>query len=580
MRIKKLHVRDLFSLKDVSIDFGESGLVLLDGWNYDTGSANGAGKSSCFNAITFALWDKVPKKINKTDILRHSCKSGYAMVELEASGKTIRVVRRRPSKLEVHIDGKVSNVTQDELNRMLGISYEQYVLCAYLAQGSPNKFLYMNDSDKKDFLVKLINMERIYDLKSCIDASIKKFESARSKLLVERASLASKIAVYKEQLVDQDEIRRQIEKNNVSKLVEERAEIERRIGSCSTEPLKELLDKLYVKQQEAVKTLKTRDAYLDAISALRKQKQSLDIPRITCSNCNEELLVRDGSAVSYRSYVEKITRYNEDIDRRISKINEDLSNLDVADVDRIRQAIEKISADIRSQQKLVRDDEERLRSIDRDIAAREALIKQLNEKLEQVSHVRQKIDRLSSELEALDDKLTKLNSIAALHQAALDVVRPTGLPAYILDSVIATFNERVDEYMANVWPGMRYELRSYKTTRSGDVKAVISDYVLVDGIERKLGSLSGGEARCLSLIVDIALLETLLSMLGVNVTPILMDEPFEGLDSVNRERVIHAISRLASSREVWIIDHMGEAKSMFDRTVRVEKRAGVSRVVI
>jgi DNA repair exonuclease SbcCD ATPase subunit len=61
--------------------------------------------------------------------------------------------------------------------------------------------------------------------------------------------------------------------------------------------------------------------------------------------------------------------------------------------------------------------------------------------------------------------------------------------------------------------------------------------------------------------------------------PVIMDEPFEGLDATGREIVIELLNKLSMSRQIWVIDHMSESKSMFSTIVRIEKRNGISTIV-
>lgn len=155
---------------------------------------------------------------------------------------------------------------------------------------------------------------------------------------------------------------------------------------------------------------------------------------------------------------------------------------------------------------------------------------------------------------------------------------PTGAQAYILDSVIDSFNERVGEYVNLVWSNMTYELKSYKENVSGDVTAKFSELLLMDGKETSIGSLSGGEFRALSLCVDFALIEVMERQFGISLSPIILDEPFDGLDGAGREFIIELLEKFSEDRQVVVIDHASEVKSMFSKVLTVEKRNGITTV--
>ena len=125
---------------------------------------------------------------------------------------------------------------------------------------------------------------------------------------------------------------------------------------------------------------------------------------------------------------------------------------------------------------------------------------------------------------------------------------------------------------------MSYTLNSFKETAKGDVVAKFSETLTKGGKEVSVGSLSGGEEKGLSLCVDFALLEVLETQFGMTLNPIILDEPFDGLDATGREVVIDLLETLARNRQIFIIDHSSESKSMFTESVRVELRNEISTI--
>jgi DNA repair exonuclease SbcCD ATPase subunit len=46
MRILSVEIDNILSIEKASLSFDDNGLVLVEGWNYDTQRANGAGKTA------------------------------------------------------------------------------------------------------------------------------------------------------------------------------------------------------------------------------------------------------------------------------------------------------------------------------------------------------------------------------------------------------------------------------------------------------------------------------------------------------------------------------------------------------
>jgi DNA repair exonuclease SbcCD ATPase subunit len=155
---------------------------------------------------------------------------------------------------------------------------------------------------------------------------------------------------------------------------------------------------------------------------------------------------------------------------------------------------------------------------------------------------------------------------------------PTGAQAYILDSVIESFNEKVVDHINILWSNLTYELKSYKETVKGDVTAKFSECLVMDGKSVSIGSLSGGEFRALSLCVDFALIDVMERQFGISISPIILDEPYDGLDASGKALITELLETLAVNRQIVVVDHSSEINSMFSKVIKVEKRNGVSTV--
>jgi DNA repair exonuclease SbcCD ATPase subunit len=213
------------------------------------------------------------------------------------------------------------------------------------------------------------------------------------------------------------------------------------------------------------------------------------------------------------------------------------------------------------------------------IETRKRTLVSLNEKLEKQGEIVKKIVGAKKLLVGLSSKAATLKEEILVYEAVSAALSPTGAPAYVVDSVIDRFNDKVSQYVSLVWPNASYSLQSYKENKSGDIKAKFSDKLAIQGVERSVGSLSGGELRCLSLAVDFAVIDVVESTFGISINPIILDEGFEGLDSLNKERVIEILETLSAERQIWIVDHASETRSLFSKVYKVEKRNGISTIV-
>jgi DNA repair exonuclease SbcCD ATPase subunit len=189
------------------------------------------------------------------------------------------------------------------------------------------------------------------------------------------------------------------------------------------------------------------------------------------------------------------------------------------------------------------------------------------------------IDKLTLKQSEALVKLASITSEIDLLKQAKAIFSPSGLPAYILDAAVNLFNERVAFYLSKIWVNADFFLNTYKETKGGDIKAKMSESFYNLGQTRSISSLSGGEYRLLCIAVDMAIIDMFSSMTGTEVQFIAWDEPFNGLDASNRARIWPILTQFAESREVWLIDHSTEFKSMFSNVIEIHKRDGISSVV-
>jgi len=168
MKLKQLTVENFQSLGKIVFDFPK-GLILIDGYNKDAESYNGVGKSALLNSIAFAIYGKIPKNIVLNDLIRDGKEKLSTEIELEINNKKICIQRIRTlksSKVKLIADGQtVDGLMKDIENKILNIvklTFEQFVQIIYIFQGSGNRFISLNDTEKKQFLSTLLNLE-IYD---------------------------------------------------------------------------------------------------------------------------------------------------------------------------------------------------------------------------------------------------------------------------------------------------------------------------------------------------------------------------------------------------------------------------------
>lgn len=583
MRIKNLTISNILSIESATILFPENGLLLIDGWNHDTQSANGAGKSSIFHALSWGIYGRSPREVSVGEFVRHGAREAKVTVDIElAKDRVLRVERGRPKSLRATLND--TGLTDNEYEELIPIDYDQFMLAQYFAQGLGVRFLDLADTARKDLLLKLMRADGFAESRKNIEADIKRLLIEKNNIINSISSISGRLSAYKESVVDTDDLQSEISalEKAINDVIPKMEKLSRVKPPSDIDKFSEMIDKLNNKLREVAVSNGKLKAYRQQLSDLRSIKDPVDSCDGECPGCGIELDVLPSGIVKHdsSSFSTKLEAHRRSVSDKIESLTASIVSLD-AETSKESSILETIS----SLKKKIKDStteydaaQSRLSELKAFIREKDIEHKNLIKTIDQQRDLNIKINQLNenllihkSNLEKISDEITRL-------EVASSILSPTGAPAYVMDAVIQSLNDRIQEIIQLIWPNSSYELLSFRENKSGSVTSKMSDSLTIDGSKRSIGSLSGGERRCLSLCIDFAISEVVSRYTGAILNPLILDEPFDHLDNANRARVIEFLKEMAADRCIVVIDHASEAKALFDESITITKRNGISVV--
>jgi DNA repair protein SbcC/Rad50 len=165
----QLTLRNFLSYQAATLDFRGLHTACICG-------ANGAGKSSLLEAISWAIWGH-SRAATEDDIIHQGQSEARVDFSFTIHGQTYRVIRTRYRGQAMTLDfqvataegsfrpltGKNLRVTQQLILDQVNLDYETFVNSAYLRQGRADEFMLKRPGERKQILADLLKLQH-YDV--------------------------------------------------------------------------------------------------------------------------------------------------------------------------------------------------------------------------------------------------------------------------------------------------------------------------------------------------------------------------------------------------------------------------------
>ncbi len=225
------------------IDFRKSATTLIVG-------SNGAGKSTVLDALTFVLFSKSFRGINKPQLI-NSTNEKDCVVEIEFKIGTIDwKVRRglKPNIFEIYrndslIDQNSSAVDQQKWfeQTVLKMNYKSFTQIVILGSSNFVPFMQLSSSHRREVIEDLLDIKIFSSMNSIIKDKIRQVKEEVRTLELKKESLKDKVEMQKNFIEELENRGKDNINNNIRKISDLDKEIEQYLNENSSleEPLQE-----------------------------------------------------------------------------------------------------------------------------------------------------------------------------------------------------------------------------------------------------------------------------------------------------------------------------------------------------
>ena len=542
LRPKLLRIEGFRSFRQpVEIEF-TPGAILIKG------PISGSGKSSIVVAIAFVLGYSAPPATELKNWYSKKMK-----VELVLTDGTNDFLLVRDPKLSITSNGVTKNGkdADAELDRLLGVDRELAEVLTYREQRKPGAFLYQSDSDRKEFLTRLI-------------PSLKELESAHETFEADLATISRNVSIIDTEVktlegflnanVDAHDklLNAQAAFSTASAELhacQATAENENQLRQSEATVGDRLRQAVQI-QQKAQILRHENDGLRTQMLTLKSDIESLS--KSICPTCRREWLESVGAMDSKQNKLNQLLerfQSNSSFQKNAQPVIESIGILNT-EIISVRDQLSKLSAPKNALQRTL------------DIASQQ--------RHECIRHAKA-YDDTSKQVEEKKGLLNKFSAEYMISQHMAEIFGRNGFMGVIFDEVLGEIESRANDMMAFIPNVNRFTLAlsSISTMKNGNTKRSISVKLHCDAMEIGVSSLSGGQKVVVELCIDLAIAETIRKRSGCKLGWIVLDEAMDGLDVATKQSVLDMISSKVKG-QVIVIDHATEVQEGFSKIIHVK----------
>ena len=513
---------------------------------------NGAGKSTMLDAISFGLYGKPYRNINKPQLV-NSITSKRCVVEIEFNVKGKEYMIRRgikPNVFEIFCDGKLVDQNasvreyQEYLEKnVLKLNHKSFTQIVVIGSANFIPFMQMKVWERRDVIEDLLDIEIFTKMNNLLKEKINKNKDDVIEAKYQIDMLEQRIALTKKHL---NEIM-SMQKSDRDAKLKKIEELETRLNDLrlqyegKTNHVKHLHESIKDRdtikgKQRKLNELKTQlsSKVQNIQSPIEFFKEHDDCP--TCHQAIDEEFKDDHICEQQEKQLE--------IKDGIDKMNEHFTE--------VEHRLNEISA----VQDTINDINQIVMHLTSEIMTTQNGINELNQSLEEVPQVQETddLDELNTTLGKNKEKHETLLIQKERYEIASSLLKDGGIKSKIIKQYVPIINKLMNKYLAAMEFFVQFELDEQFNEK---IKSRFRDEFTYD-------SFSEGE----KMRIDLSLLFTWRAVAklrnSVTTNLLIMDEVFDSsLDTTGTDEFLKLITQLTQDTNVFVISHKGD--QLFDK---------------
>ena len=535
---------------------------------------NGAGKSTVLDALTFSLFGKPFRKINKPQLV-NTINEKDCKVEVEFSiGQTEwKVVRGiKPAVFEIWRNGAALDQSSAALDQqkwleqnVLKMNYKSFTQIVILGSSTFVPFMQLSAAHRREVIEDLLDIKIFSSMNTLIKEKIRSAKEDIKVLELKKESLLDKVKMQEEFIGELENRGKDNINNNNRKISDLDKEIRQYLEENTSleEPLRE-----HIREQD------TLVGYAEKLRKLGNLKGKIS-QRVSTLTKEHKFFTENTVCPTCTQSIEETFRINRinDAQNKAKELQSGYKELEEAikeEEERERQ-FTTLSKEISKLTNGISQNNIKINGLQRQIRNLEHEIQVLTENLANRNSEHEKLESFKDNLKTTYDDLASKKDTINYYDFSYSLLKDGGVKSKIIKKYLPLINQQVNRYlqMMDFYINFTLDEEFNETVQS----PIHEDF--------SYASFSEGE----KMRIDLALLFTWREVArmknSVNTNLLIMDEVFDSsLDGFGTEEFLKIIRYVIKDANIFVISHKTGLEDRFESVIKFEKVKGFSRMVV
>ena len=534
---------------------------------------NGAGKSTILDALTFALFNKPFRKINKSQLVNTTNeKETLVEVDFEVNNREY-VVRRgiKPNVFDIQVNGELLHREADDRTNqkileenILKVNYKSFTQIVILGSSAFVPFMQLTAPNRREVIEDLLDIRIFSSMNNFLKDKVRIEKEQIKSLDLKKDNIKDKILMqenFMKELEEQGKTSVKANQDKITTLIDDseycsssNEELEVKVSDLTKEQ-----EKLSGSSQKLLKLNNLKGKITQKVSTITKEHKFFS-ENVTCPTCTQTI------EESFR-----LNRIN-DVQSKAKDLNKGLKELEeTIESERERERLfTKLSKEITKLNNGISQNNTRISGFQRQIRDLESEIQRITEQSKNRNTEHEKLnefrENLQKTFENLADKKTEIN----YYDFAYSLLRDDGVKTKIIKKYLPFINQQINRYLQMMDFYINFTLdEEFRETVQSPIHEDFS-----------YASFSEGE----KMRIDLALLFTWREVArvknSVNTNLLIMDEVFDSsLDGFGTEEFLKIIRYIIKDANIFVISHKTDLLDKFESVIKFDKVKGFSRKI-